>query len=184
MLVNNAGVMDQQNRLDEMTTERIRRILDINTFGSILCAREAVKRMSTKQGGKGGAIVNVSSRASELGSAGEYVHYAASKAAVDTLTIGLAREVAQEGMRVNAVNPGLTLTDRLQEGLITDARQQGIRAVHGAQAVRVFARELGVDLNLVTGTERGGRIIKNDIQKFVKAALAGTSTGSETTACV
>jgi NAD(P)-dependent dehydrogenase (short-subunit alcohol dehydrogenase family) len=111
VLVNNAGVMDQQNRLDEMTTERIRRILDINTFGSILCAREAVKRMSTKHGGTGGSIVNMSSAAAYHGAPGLGVEYGASKGAIDVLTIGLGREVAAEGVRVNALRPGIIDTE-------------------------------------------------------------------------
>ncbi|OYT91533.1 MAG: NAD(P)-dependent oxidoreductase [Burkholderiales bacterium PBB3] len=110
-LVNNAGVLEQQSRVEHMTAERISRVLATNVLGSFLCAREAVRRMSTAQDGPGGAIVNVSSRASKLGSPGEYVDYAASKAAVDTLTIGLAKEVAAEGIRVNAVSPGLIYTD-------------------------------------------------------------------------
>jgi NAD(P)-dependent dehydrogenase (short-subunit alcohol dehydrogenase family) len=110
-LVNNAGILQCQMRVDEMNAARIERVFAVNVTGSFLCAREAVKRMSTKHGGAGGAIVNVSSRASRLGSPGEYVDYAASKAAVDTLTIGLAREVAAEGIRVNAVVPGIIDTE-------------------------------------------------------------------------
>ncbi|WP_437815937.1 SDR family oxidoreductase [Sorangium sp. So ce1078] len=110
-LVNNAGVLDRQARLEDMTAARVQRILATNVVGAFLCAREAVRRMSTRRGGAGGAIVNVSSRASQLGSPGEYIDYAASKAAVDTLTIGLAREVAAEGIRVNAVRPGIIATD-------------------------------------------------------------------------
>ncbi len=110
-LVNNAGVVDQRARLDEMDMARWRRMFDINVIGSLLCAREAVRRMSTKHGGAGGAIVNVSSAASRLGSPGEYVDYAASKGAIDTFTVGLAKEVANEGIRVNAVRPGLIDTE-------------------------------------------------------------------------
>ncbi len=110
-LVNNAGVLEAQSRVEHMTAERITRVFATNVLGSFLCAREAVRRMSTAHGGPGGAIVNLSSRASKLGSPGEYVDYAASKAAVDTLTIGLAKEVAAEGIRVNAVSPGLITTD-------------------------------------------------------------------------
>jgi NAD(P)-dependent dehydrogenase (short-subunit alcohol dehydrogenase family) len=110
-LVNNAGILQRQMRVDEMDAARIGRVFAVNVTGSFLCAREAVKRMSTKHGGTGGAIVNVSSRASRLGSPGEYVDYAASKAAVDTLTIGLAKEVAAEGIRVNAVLPGIIDTE-------------------------------------------------------------------------
>lgn len=110
-LVNNAGVVDQAARVDEMRVERLKRMFDINVIGSFLCAREAVRRMSTRHGGRGGAIVNVSSAASRLGSPAQYVDYAAAKGAVDVLTIGLAKEVANEGIRVNAVRPGLIETD-------------------------------------------------------------------------
>ncbi len=110
-LVNNAGILETQMRVDEMDAARLARILAVNVTGAFLCAREAVRRMSTRHGGRGGAIVNVSSAASRLGSAGEYVDYAASKGAVDTLTIGLSREVAAEGIRVNAVRPGLIYTE-------------------------------------------------------------------------
>ena len=110
-LVNNAGVLDQQIRVDQMSKERIQRIFSVNVIGCFLCAREAVRRMSTKYGGNGGCIVNISSGAAKVGSPGEYVDYAASKGAVDTLTIGLAREVAEEGIRVNAVRPGFIDTE-------------------------------------------------------------------------
>jgi len=110
-LVNNAGVVDVSARLDEMDMVRWRRMFDINVMGTLLCAREAVRRMSTRHGGSGGAIVNVSSAASRLGSPGQYVDYAAAKGAVDAFTIGLAREVAGEGIRVNAVRPGLIETE-------------------------------------------------------------------------
>ncbi|MDP2416459.1 MAG: SDR family oxidoreductase [Hydrogenophaga sp.] len=110
-LVNNAGVVDVSARVDEMDMARWRRMFDINVLGSMLCAREAVRRMSTRHGGSGGAIVNVSSAASRLGSPGQYVDYAAAKGAVDAFTIGLAKEVAGEGIRVNAVRPGLIETD-------------------------------------------------------------------------
>lgn len=115
-LVNNAGVLAPQMRVDQMSAERIARIMATNVVGSILCAREAVRRMSTRHGGRGGAIVNVSSRAGVLGAAGEYVDYAASKAALDALTIGLAKEVALEGIRVNGVRPGLIHTDMHASG--------------------------------------------------------------------
>ena len=110
-LVNNAGVVDYTARVDEYSRERLDRMFAINVIGKIRCASEAVRRMSTRHGGRGGSIVNVSSIAAVLGSANQYVDYAASKAAVDTFTIGLAREVAQEGIRVNAVRPGITDTD-------------------------------------------------------------------------
>lgn len=110
-LVNNAGVVDFKARVDEVGAEQLERMFRINITGSFLCAREAVRRMSTRHGGKGGAIVNISSAAARLGSPGQYVHYAASKGAVDVLTIGLAREVAAEGIRVNAVRPGIIDTE-------------------------------------------------------------------------
>jgi NAD(P)-dependent dehydrogenase (short-subunit alcohol dehydrogenase family) len=110
-LVNNAGILEQQMRLDAMTPERWTRVLATNVVGSFLCAREAVRRMSTRHGGRGGAIVNVSSVASVLGGANEYVDYAASKGAVDSMTVGLAREIATEGVRVNCVRPGPIRTE-------------------------------------------------------------------------
>jgi NAD(P)-dependent dehydrogenase (short-subunit alcohol dehydrogenase family) len=110
-LVNNAGILERQMRVDEMTADRLARVFAANVIGCFLCARQAVLRMSTKHGGRGGAIVNVGSAASRLGSPGEYVDYAASKGAVDTLTIGLAREVAAEGIRVNCVRPAFIYTD-------------------------------------------------------------------------
>jgi len=110
-LVNNAGVLVRQSTVADLQAERIQRILTVNVLGAFLCAREAVRTMSTADGGLGGAIVNVSSRAAVLGGAGEYVDYAASKAAVDALTVGLSREVADVGIRVNAVRPGLIETE-------------------------------------------------------------------------
>ena len=110
-LVNNAGILERQARLDEMEGARFERVFATNITGAFLCAREAVRRMSTRHGGRGGAIVNVSSMASRLGSPGEYVDYAASKGAIDALTIGLAKEVAAEGIRVNAVRPGVIYTE-------------------------------------------------------------------------
>jgi NAD(P)-dependent dehydrogenase (short-subunit alcohol dehydrogenase family) len=115
-LVNNAGIVDVKARVDEMSAARIERMMRVNVVGSMLCAREAVKRMSTRYGGKGGAIVNVSSAAAKLGSAGDFVDYAASKGAIDTFTIGLAREVAAEGIRVNAVRPGIVDTEMHASG--------------------------------------------------------------------
>lgn len=110
-LVNNAGVVDLRARVDEMSVARLERMMRINVIGSFVCAREAVRRMSTRHGGSGGAIVNVSSAAARLGSPGQYVDYAASKGAIDTFTLGLAQEVADEGIRVNAVRPGLIETE-------------------------------------------------------------------------
>jgi NAD(P)-dependent dehydrogenase (short-subunit alcohol dehydrogenase family) len=115
-LVNNAGILEKQIRVENVDAARLSRILAANVIGPFLCAREAVRRMSHKHGGRGGAIVNVSSAASRLGSAGEYVDYAASKGAIDTLTIGLSREVAEEGIRVNAVRPAFIYTDMHASG--------------------------------------------------------------------
>jgi NAD(P)-dependent dehydrogenase (short-subunit alcohol dehydrogenase family) len=111
VLVNNAGILHTHMRFDEMTVDRWREVLDVNVVGAFICAREAVLRMSTRHGGSGGAIVNVSSAATYLGSPGEYIDYAASKGAIDTMTIGLGKEVATEGIRVNAVRPGVIHTD-------------------------------------------------------------------------
>jgi NAD(P)-dependent dehydrogenase (short-subunit alcohol dehydrogenase family) len=111
VLVNNAGVVDMKARVDEITAERLQRMFSINIAGSFLCAREAIKRMSTHHGGKGGSIINLSSAAATLGAAGMFVDYATSKGAIDTFTLGLAREVANEGIRVNAVRPGIIDTD-------------------------------------------------------------------------
>ncbi len=110
-LVNNAGILEMQSRIEDMSAERLNRIFTTNITGSFICAREAIKRMSIKHGGSGGAIVNMSSAASRIGSPGEYVDYAASKGAIDTFTLGLAKEVAAEGIRVNAVRPGVIYTD-------------------------------------------------------------------------
>ena len=110
-LVNNAGVIDVYARLDEMSMARWRRMFDINVLGSMLCAREAILQMSTKHGGQGGSIVNLSSAASRLGAAGQYLDYAAAKGAIDSFTLGLAKEVAGEGIRVNAIRPGLIDTE-------------------------------------------------------------------------
>lgn len=109
--VNNAGITGRASRLDAVEAATLEAVFDLDILGAFLCAREAVRRMSTLNDGKGGAIVNISSAAATLGSPGEFVHYAASKAAVNTMTIGLAREVAREGIRVNAVEPGLVETD-------------------------------------------------------------------------
>jgi NAD(P)-dependent dehydrogenase (short-subunit alcohol dehydrogenase family) len=110
-IVNNAGIVEQQIRLESIDAARVQRMFATNVTGAFLCSREAIRRMSTRNGGNGGAIVNVSSMAALLGSPGEYIDYAASKAAIDALTVGLAKEVATEGIRVNAVRPGLIHTD-------------------------------------------------------------------------
>lgn len=110
-LVNNAGIVTAKSRVDGMDAGRMLRVMRVNVVGAMLCAREAVRRMSTAHGGRGGAIVNVSSMAATLGAAGEYVDYAASKGAIDSFTVGLAREVAAEGIRVNAVRPGIVDTE-------------------------------------------------------------------------
>lgn len=115
-LVNNAGILERHMRIEEMDAGRLTRVLAANVIGSFLCAREAVRRMSTRHGGSGGAIVNLSSAASRLGSPNEYVDYAASKGAIDTFTIGLSKEVAAEGIRVNAVRPGVIYTDIHADG--------------------------------------------------------------------
>jgi NAD(P)-dependent dehydrogenase (short-subunit alcohol dehydrogenase family) len=115
-LVNNAGVLERQTRVEQIDAARIDRVFATNVRGAFICAREAVRRMSAKHGGRGGAIVNVSSRAAQLGAPGEYVDYAASKAALDALTIGLAREVAGEGIRVNGVRAGIIYTEIHADG--------------------------------------------------------------------
>ncbi len=123
-LVNNAGIVDVACRVDGMTVERLQRMFTTNIIGSFVCAREAVKRMSTRHGGTGGSIVNVSSAASRIGSPGQYVDYAASKGAIDTFTLGLAKEVAAEGIRVNAVRPGIIDTDIHASGGEPDRAQR------------------------------------------------------------
>jgi NAD(P)-dependent dehydrogenase (short-subunit alcohol dehydrogenase family) len=120
VLVNNAGVVDMPARLDEMSVARWKRMFDINVIGSLLCAREAVLRMSTRHGHSGGSIVNLSSAAARLGSPGQYLDYAASKGAIDTFTIGLSKEVAAEGIRVNGVRPGIIDTDIHASGGLPD----------------------------------------------------------------
>jgi NAD(P)-dependent dehydrogenase (short-subunit alcohol dehydrogenase family) len=119
-LVNNAGVVDVTSRVEDMSVARLKRMFEVNVIGSMVCAREAVRRMSTRHGGSGGAIVNLSSAAARLGAPGQYVDYAAAKGAIDAFTIGLAKEVAAEGIRVNAVRPGLIETDIHASGGIPD----------------------------------------------------------------
>jgi len=165
-LVNNAGVVDVSQRVEEMTLDRLTRMFSINVIGSFLCAREAVKRMSTRNGGSGGAIVNLSSIAPRLGAAGQYVDYAAAKSAIDAFTLGLGREVAAEGIRVNAVSPGLIDTDIHASGGIpgrVKALESSIPIQRGgqpeeiAEAVRWFVSDkasYAVGANLVIS---GGR---------------------------
>jgi NAD(P)-dependent dehydrogenase (short-subunit alcohol dehydrogenase family) len=156
-LVNNAGILATQQRVDEMDAARLNRILATNVTGSFICAREAIKRMSTRHGGAGGSIVNLSSAAARLGSPGEYVDYAASKGAIDTLTIGLAREVAAEGIRVNAVRPGIIYTDIHASGGVPDRVDRMKDAVpmrRGGQATEVAAAVLWLlsdEASYVTG---------------------------------
>ena len=157
-LVNNAGMLEPQMRVEDMSVERLQRVFQANVIGSMLCAREAVKRMSTKHGGKGGAIVNLSSMAARLGSPNEYVDYAASKGAIDTFTVGLAKEVGGEGIRVNAVRPGLIYTDmhasggeagRVDRLAPTVPMQRGGTAEEVARAVLWLLSE---EASFVTGT--------------------------------
>lgn len=157
-LVNNAGMLEPQMRVEDMSVERMQRVFQANVIGSMLCAREAVKRMSSKHGGKGGAIVNLSSMAARLGSPHEYVDYAASKGAIDTFTIGLAKEVGAEGIRVNAVRPGLIYTDmhasggeagRVDRLAPTVPMQRGGTAEEVARAVLWLLSE---EASFVTGT--------------------------------
>jgi NAD(P)-dependent dehydrogenase (short-subunit alcohol dehydrogenase family) len=157
VVVNNAGILDQQMRFEAMELERWERIVRVNVVGAFLVAREAVRRMSTRFGGSGGAIVNVSSAASYLGAPDEYVDYAASKGAIDSLTIGLAKEVAPDGIRVNAVRPGLVHTDihasggepgRVDRIAPTLPMRRGGEAIEIARTILWLA---GDDASYVTG---------------------------------
>lgn len=139
-LVNNAGIIERQARLEDMDAARLNRVLATNVTACFLCAREAVRRMSTKHGGAGGAIVNVSSMAARLGAPGEYVDYAASKAAIDAMTIGLAKEVAAEGIRVNAVRPGVIYTEIHASGgepKRVDRVKESVPMKRGGEAIEV-----------------------------------------------
>jgi len=156
-LVNNAGVVERQARVEHMDGARLARLFAINVAASILCAREAVRRLSKRRGGDGGAIVNVSSAASRLGSPGEYVDYAASKGAIDTFTIGLAKEVAAEGIRVNAVRPGIIDTEIHASGG-DPGRVERLRdtipmkrAGHAAEVARAIVWLLSEEASYVTG---------------------------------
>ena len=157
-LVNNAGVVDVAARVDEMSVARLKRMFDINVLGSFVCAREAVKRMSTRFGGSGGAIVNVSSAAARLGGGGQYVDYAASKGAIDTFTMGLAKEVAQEGIRVNAVRPGIIETEIHASGGQPDRIRQMAplvpmqRAGSAEEVAQAIVWLLSDDASYTTGT--------------------------------
>ncbi len=157
-LVNNAGIVDQKARVDEMSLDRLERMFRINITGSFLCAREAVRRMSTKHGGHGGGIVNLSSAAATLGAAGQYVDYAASKGAIDTFTLGLAREVAEEGIRVNAVRPGIIDTDIHASGGQPDrvAQMRSVvpmkREGHAEEVARAILWLLSDEASYTTGT--------------------------------
>jgi NAD(P)-dependent dehydrogenase (short-subunit alcohol dehydrogenase family) len=165
-LINNAGIVSPSGRLEDYTTERLNKIVAVNVVGTILCAREAVKRMSTRHGGKGGAIVNISSVASLLGSPNEYVDYAATKGAVDSFTIGLGKEVAMEGIRVNAVRPGMVTTE-IHESSGDPARVERIRPTIPMQRIgepeeiaRAALWLLSEDASYCTGTfitASGGR---------------------------
>ena len=157
-LVNNAGIVDVVSRVDAMSVARLQRMFNTNILGSFVCAREAVKRMSTRYGGSGGSIVNISSAAARIGSPGQYVDYAASKGAIDTFTLGLAKEVAVEGIRVNAVCPGIIDTDIHASGGQPDrARQVAPQvpmqrpgtALEVAQAILWL---MGRDASYTTGT--------------------------------
>ena len=157
-LVNNAGIVDRAQRVDAMSRERVSRMFAINVLGTFSCTREALRRMSTANGGAGGAIVNVSSAASRLGAPGQYVDYAASKAAVDTFTIGLAREVANEGVRVNAVRPGIIDTDIHASGGQPDRARESAalipmqRAGTAAEVAAAICWLLSDEASYVTGT--------------------------------
>lgn len=157
-LVNNAGMLEQQMRLDQMDLDRWQRVFSANVFGSFLCAKQAVLRMSSKHGGSGGSIVNLSSAASRIGSPNEFIDYAAAKGAIDSMTFGLAKEVAAEGIRVNAVRPGLIYTDihvlagepgRVDRAKVGVPMQRGGTAEEVAEAIVWLASE---QASYVTGT--------------------------------
>jgi NAD(P)-dependent dehydrogenase (short-subunit alcohol dehydrogenase family) len=165
-LVNNAGIVDVACRVDGMDVERLQRMFSTNIIGSFVCAREAIKRMSTRYGGAGGTIVNVSSAAARIGSPGQYVDYAASKGAIDTFTLGLAKEVAAEGIRVNGVRPGIIDTDIHASGGQPDRAQRMAAQVPLARAgtahevAQAILWLMGADSSYTTGATvdvTGGR---------------------------
>jgi len=157
-LVNNAGILEQQSDLEDVSLQRFKRVFETNVYGSFLCAREAIKRMSHKHGGNGGSIVNLSSRAAVLGSAHEFVDYAASKGAIDTMTIGLANEVGSQGIRVNAVRPGLIYTDMHASGGEAgrvDRMKSGVPMLRGglpAEVARAILWLISDDSSYTTGS--------------------------------
>jgi NAD(P)-dependent dehydrogenase (short-subunit alcohol dehydrogenase family) len=157
-LVNNAGVVDQTSRVDAMSMARFKRMFEINVYGSFVCAREAVRRMSTRHGGSGGTIVNLSSVAARLGAPGQYVDYAAAKGAIDSFTVGLAKEVATEGIRVNAVRPGIIATDiHASGGLPNRAREMAPqvpmqRPGSAEEVARSIVWLMGPESSYTTGT--------------------------------
>jgi NAD(P)-dependent dehydrogenase (short-subunit alcohol dehydrogenase family) len=157
-LVNNAGVVDQTSRVDAMSMARFKRMFEINVYGSFVCAREAVRRMSTRHGGTGGTIVNLSSVAARLGAPGQYVDYAAAKGAIDSFTVGLAKEVAAEGIRVNAVRPGIIETDiHASGGLPNRAREMAPqvpmqRPGSAEEVARSILWLMGPESSYTTGT--------------------------------
>ena len=157
-LVNNAGVVDQTSRVDAMSMARFRRMFEINVYGSFVCAREAVRRMSTRHGGTGGTIVNLSSVAARLGAPGQYVDYAAAKGAIDSFTVGLAKEVSTEGIRVNAVRPGIIDTDiHASGGLPNRAREMAPqvpmqRPGSAEEVARSILWLMGPESSYTTGT--------------------------------
>lgn len=157
-LVNNAGVVDQTSRVDAMSMARFKRMFEINVYGSFVCAREAVRRMSTRHGGTGGTIVNLSSVAARLGAPGQYVDYAAAKGAIDSFTVGLAKEVATEGIRVNAIRPGIIETDiHASGGLPNRAREMAPqvpmqRPGSAEEVARSILWLMGPESSYTTGT--------------------------------
>ncbi len=166
VLINNAGMLEQQSRLDQMELDRWQRVFSANVFGSFLCAKQAVLRMSTRHGGKGGSIVNVSSAAARLGSPNEFIDYASAKGAVDSMTLGLSKEVAAEGIRVNAIRPGLIYTDihslagepgRVDRAKAGVPMQRGGTAEEVAEAIVWLASEQASYVTGVLMDVTGGR---------------------------